>query len=354
MRRILLISDTHGNLDIINEKATQTNADFVIHAGDFGFYDEQSISSLSPRELRLLVTHSSVWRQYNVDKQTKRETLIEIVKTHQLLGNFPDYISGKKQFVVPVYAVWGNHEDVKVLKSLDKLKINNLHLLDENHFYQFHQADELEFSLYGLGGNFLASNKLFDQPIAGNGGKVWSTLHQFGVLYKQVKNKGKPSIFVSHVSPGKEPLLVRLMMHFMPNFWISGHMGAPFTCIWNQFTIHEMNESLNWLQTDIDFIEEQYQQGRLSEEAVLAYDLIKQTVPRKDFWFKKMWNINLPDVKDGHALLIVENGRFSLETYSRGVQFVEDDLKDKETILKERTKVLQDLVDQAQDLDMGY
>ena len=81
-----------------------------------------------------------------------------------------------------------------------------------------------------------------------------------------------------------------------------------------------MNESLDWLQTDLDFIEEQYQLGRLTEEAVLAYDLIKQIIPRKDFWFKKMWNINLPDVKDGHAILIVENGRFSLETYSNSVQ----------------------------------
>jgi predicted phosphodiesterase len=43
MRKILLISDTHGNLDIINEKVMQTKADFVIHAGDFGFYDEQSL-----------------------------------------------------------------------------------------------------------------------------------------------------------------------------------------------------------------------------------------------------------------------------------------------------------------------
>lgn len=324
MRRILLISDTHGNLDIINEMAVQTAADFVIHAGDFGFYDEQSIYRLSPRELRLLVTHSPVWRQYNVDKQTKRETLIEIVKAHRLLGDFPDYISGKKQFVSPVYAVWGNHEDVQVLKQLKTdLQIYNLHLLDENHFYQFHQADKLEFSLYGLGGNFLANNKLFGQSIAGNGGKVWSTLHQFGALYKQIKNKGKPSIFVSHVSPGKEPLLVRLMMHFMPNFWISGHMGAPFTCIWNQFTVHEMNEAMDWLEADIDFIEEQNQKGYLSEEAILAYELIKQMIPRKDFWFKKMWNINLPDVQDGHAILIVEDGRFSLETYSAGIKIVE-------------------------------
>lgn len=322
MSRILLISDTHGNLDAINEKIAKTNADMVIHAGDFGFYDENSINRLNPRELRLLICHSPIWRQYNVDKQTKRETFIEIVKKHKLLGDFPDYISGEKQFSVPVYAVWGNHEDVHVLKQLNTgLQIDNLHLLDEHHFYQFGQKDEIEFSLYGLGGNFLVSKKLFDQPIAGNGGKVWSTLHQFGALYKQVKNKDKPSIFVSHVSPGKEPLLVRLITHFMPNFWISGHMGAPFACTWNQFTIREMSESLEWLEVDVDFIEEQYQKGNLTEEAVLAYELIKQPIVKDDAWFKKMWNINLPDVKDGYALLSVEEDMFSLETHSNGIKF---------------------------------
>lgn len=322
MRRILLISDTHGNLDIINEKVSQTNADMVIHAGDFGFYDDQSVYRLSPRELRLSVAHSPVWRQYDVDKQASRERLIEINIENKLLGDFPDYISGEKKFSVPVYAVWGNHEDVQVLRQLNTdLKIDNLYLLDEHNFYQFHSDVELEFSLYGLGGNFLVSKKLFDKPIAGNGGKVWTALHQFGVLYKQIKNKSKPSIFVSHVSPGKEPLLSRLIMHFMPTFWISGHMGAPFTCTWNQFTIREMNESLDWLETDIGLIEEQYQQGRPTEEAALAYELIKKPILKEDTWYKKLWNINLPDAKDGHALLIVKDGKFSLETYSNELHF---------------------------------
>ena len=172
-----------------------------------------------------------------------------------------------------------------------------------------------------MGGNFLVSKKLFDKPIAGNGGKVWTALHQFGVLYKQIKDKSKPSIFVSHVSPGKEPLLSRLIMQFMPTFWISGHMGAPFTCTWNQFTIREMNESIDWLEADIDLIEEQYQQGRLTEEAALAYELIKKPISKEDTWYKKLWNINLPDAKDGHALLIVQDDKFSLETYSNGVRF---------------------------------
>jgi predicted phosphodiesterase len=34
--RLLLISDTHGRLDIIDELSAQTLSDAVIHAGDFG------------------------------------------------------------------------------------------------------------------------------------------------------------------------------------------------------------------------------------------------------------------------------------------------------------------------------
>jgi hypothetical protein len=97
-------------------------------------------------------------------------------------------------------------------------------------------------------------------------------------------------------------------------------MGAPFACVWNQFTIHEMDEALSWLQVDTNFIEEQFKLGRLSEESILAYEIIKREIPKKDFWFKKMWDINLPDIKDGYAILIVENGRFSLETYSNGIK----------------------------------
>ncbi len=35
--RLLLISDTHGKLGIINELADRVKADAVIHPGDFGF-----------------------------------------------------------------------------------------------------------------------------------------------------------------------------------------------------------------------------------------------------------------------------------------------------------------------------
>jgi predicted phosphodiesterase len=60
--RLLLISDTHGKLGIINELAAHVRADAVIHAGDFGFYDDGSYKRLSNRELRLQVVHSDLSR----------------------------------------------------------------------------------------------------------------------------------------------------------------------------------------------------------------------------------------------------------------------------------------------------
>src|ERR1700733_5994811 len=103
MIKILLISDTHGHLDVINNLVEKTNADIVIHAGDFGFYNESSYKHISSRELLLLVSHSPYWKEYRVDKHTPREKLIDIVKRHQLLGDFSDYQDGKKKFKVPVY-----------------------------------------------------------------------------------------------------------------------------------------------------------------------------------------------------------------------------------------------------------
>ena len=58
--RYLLLSDTHGKLGIINGLAAKVRADAVIHAGDFGFYNDESYERISNRELRLHITHSDL------------------------------------------------------------------------------------------------------------------------------------------------------------------------------------------------------------------------------------------------------------------------------------------------------
>ena len=313
MKRFLLVSDTHGNLGQLDALIRQTEADAVIHAGDFGFYDNESVNRLQTRELRLIIAHSSFQNQYSISKRTERYHLIEIIRKHKLLGDFPDYLEGKKAFSVPIYAVWGNHEDLTVVEMLRKdVSIQNLYLLDEEQLYEI----EPGFILFGIGGNWIPGKKLFDQPLAGSGGKIWATLAQFGRLYKKVRHHDGPSIFVSHVSPGKEPLLVRLMTHFGPDLWISGHMGAPYPCLWNPFTVRDEQEQSNWLTRNLPTLE--IAPERISEEAQVAYDLIQKPLPPLKNWYRKQWYLNLTDACDGYAILIVDRRQFALQTIGRG------------------------------------
>lgn len=76
-----------------------------------------------------------------------------MIKTHHLLGDFDEFISGNAKFSVPVYCVWGNHEDEGVIKRLmsKELVVPNLHLVDAN-------SDVLLdgwIRLAGVGGAFL-------------------------------------------------------------------------------------------------------------------------------------------------------------------------------------------------------
>ena len=117
--RLLLISDTHGKLGVINDLAAQVRADAVIHAGDFGFFDDGSIERLSDREIRLHVVHSDLPRtEKDRILALSREDMIEAARKHHLLGGFQPYIDRIESFRVPVYAIWGNHEDRDVVERL--------------------------------------------------------------------------------------------------------------------------------------------------------------------------------------------------------------------------------------------
>lgn len=105
--RFLLLSDTHGNLSIVNELSAEVEADAVIHAGDFGLYDDDSYERISDRELRLHITHSEL------DAATRdeildlpREQRNEACRKLCPLSELPLFIEGRKRFDVPVYAVF--------------------------------------------------------------------------------------------------------------------------------------------------------------------------------------------------------------------------------------------------------
>jgi hypothetical protein len=94
---LLLISDTHGKLGVINELAARAHADAVIHAGDFGFYDDSSYERLSERELELHVRHSDLSAAEKAGiLALPRAERIQAMKVRCPLSDFPSYVSGEK------------------------------------------------------------------------------------------------------------------------------------------------------------------------------------------------------------------------------------------------------------------
>ena len=313
--RFLLLSDTHGKLGIINELAAEAEADAVIHAGDFGFYDEGSYERVSERELRLHITHSDLelgqkTEMLGLDHEKKAAACRETCP----LSDLPMYIDGRLRFEIPVYAVWGNHEDRNVVEGFVRgdLEVENLHLLTHRTAYRVGPA-----LVYGLGGNFLPGSKLLQKPIAGAAGRVWSTLSQYVDLIQAIDGQEDQSgtrIFVSHVSPGKEPFVEFIGARTSAEFTVSGHMGAPYPMVWNPFAVRSIEDASRRLQRGIletkqSCIEARGSETAKVEQAFSVIDRIPETearlgrgvkVPR---WYRKMSHISLPDADIGYAVL---------------------------------------------------
>lgn len=47
--RVLCIADVRGNLRSLNELARNARADYIIHTGDFGFYDDSSLERIAEK-----------------------------------------------------------------------------------------------------------------------------------------------------------------------------------------------------------------------------------------------------------------------------------------------------------------
>ena len=304
-------------------------ADAVIHAGDFGFYDDGSYERLSDRELRLRVVHSDL-----VQEEKKRILALSLSERRAAMRNscplseFPSYIDGHRRFNVPVYAVWGNHEDKEVVDKLFRgdIQVENLHILHHRQAYRVGPT-----LVYGLGGNFLPGSKLMQRPIAGAGGKVWSTLTQYLELIKTIEDEKDwpgPRICVSHVSPGKEPFVELIGARTRADFTVSGHMGAPTCMVWNPFAVSSVDEAMQRLHDGLEVVRKSCLDavrpnatwadqavsliGRIPEDAVYIGRGIK--APR---WYRGMVHINLPDAHVGYAVMDVDETGAKLQTFIR-------------------------------------
>ncbi len=333
--RLLLLSDTHGSLGQIDELAAQVGADAVLHAGDFGFYDDGSVDRLEARELFLRVVHSHLADAEK--KQAKRlsgDKLRSFIRTQLPLSELGAWLRERRGFQVPVYAVWGNHEDRVVIEDLlaGRTQVGNLHLL---HAAADHRVGP--FELFGLGGNILPERLAeLPSPLAGQGGKIWTTLVQLGALAEAMqrpKAPGSVRVLVSHLSPGREPLLVQLCAKLGVELTVSGHMGSPWTAVWDEFAVRSPAESSRRLR-DAQTLLQPALTAPLPEEPLLRAQVeraraVLGTLPvplsdergtRLPGWYRGGFHINLPDIPDGHAVLTARAGQLSLETVSHGLK----------------------------------
>ena len=309
--------------------AAEVGAEAVIHAGDFGFFDQGSADRLSDRELRLQVAHSML-PQTEKDRPLRlsRDGMIEAIRRGRLLGEFQELLDGTESLDVPVYAVWGNHEDIHVVRRLHRgeMEIENLHIVDHRRGYRVGPA-----LVYGLGENLLPGAKMLQRPLAGGAGKIWSTLSQYRELVGLADQAGRspgPRILLSHVSPGKEPFVELVAARTRADVTVSGHMGAPTCMVWNPFTVLRPQEAEKRLREGLAAVEQRCLAAAPSKAPWIAESLtaIGSVLEDSDVqgkgaggprWYRRMMHVNLPDAHVGYAVLDVGETGWKLQTCTR-------------------------------------
>jgi len=182
--------------------------------------------------------------------------------------------------------------------------------------------------VYGIGGNLLAGSKFLQRPIAGGAGKIWSTLAQYIDLIETVEKEEDQSgvrIFVSQVSPGKEPFVELVAARTRADFTVSGHMGAPTCMVWNPFAVSTIEEATCRLEDGLEgtrraCLDRPESEVRWAEQAFAFIGRIpKETVhigrgAKAPRWYRGMTHINLPDAHVGYAVLDVEGTSTAIQT----------------------------------------
>ena len=165
-------------------------------------------------------------------------------------------------------------------------------------------------SVFSLGGNLLPGPKMMQAAIAGGGGRIWSTLSQYGDLVKTVQSgadPGGPRILVSHVSPGKEPFVEVIGVRTRADYTISGHRGTPAYMVWTASAVNSEEEAEQRLWAGFRAVRDacMAQAGaNLPDEAFGSIAAIPaDSIRGEPRWHRGMTHINLPDASVGYALV---------------------------------------------------
>ncbi|EDQ87368.1 uncharacterized protein MONBRDRAFT_33450 [Monosiga brevicollis MX1] len=311
--RVLLVSNALGHLRAMDSLAQRTTADFVLHVGNFGFYDNDSAGRVPAEHLL---------PQSNVSRDSY----------HNGLGEFPLYLSGRYKFQTPVYAISSPIGDVHVLCQLRSkaYQVPNFHMVDE---MTSHLIGKLR--LLGLGGEFqhhrlLNSGDGTVDSIAGAKGQCWSTLMQVGELVQladKYATNDEIRIFLCNESPAYQGYMAQLASKLKASIVCFAAPNAP--CPSNFYLLGVVPPTAIPLYTaqsttDMASFWDKVPQAALdgcseAERSMIksAFELSKLTLDNT--YAKSVWHIAVPGMQRACAtLLVVQDFHVGLEAYHHG------------------------------------
>ena len=295
---------------MLNQLAVEHKAIAIIHCGDFGFIDVDSLDRISERTLKHLIQYSNVIApgyRTSLQKEQPVHQLRESLRTSTgggsafALSEFSKLLTGELKLTVPVYTLWGGCEDVAILERLRSAppgpiridpstqpskttgpaqapnwSIPNLSVLSEGST-RLLEIGGIRLRLFGLGGA-LALHKLFDNgegqaTIAGGGGTMWTTFLQIGELIDTAQRVFDPSetrLLVTHTSPGREGLMAQLALKLKADLTISAGLHFRYGISYNEFSVqHDYDNFRHKLEASRVNFNELWESVKSQVEAVI-------------------------------------------------------------------------------------
>ncbi|KAG6361894.1 hypothetical protein INS49_010123 [Diaporthe citri] len=379
--RVLCVADVRGNLRSLNDLAKKAGADYIIHTGDFGFYDDSSLERIAEKTLKHVAQYSPLISEpvKKAIAQGGPGSVKARFPANELpLSELPLFITPQNggnptfELEIPVYTVWGACEDVRVLEKFRsrEYKVKNLHIIDEAQSMLL-EVGGVKLRLLGLGGA-VVMHKLFDNgegrtTIAGGQGTMWTTLLQMGELVDTANRVYDPTetrIFVTHASPAREGILNQLSVTLKADFSISAGLHFRYGSSYNEFSVNptldhyrgklaaskaSFNDVWETVKNEVEpaIQANEAQQNLLKNALGVVEKMPTQAAGGNPFGnaggpatlgqvdesaFKNMWNFNLADAAFGWLVLEVHDGRIGTEMKAQGFNFSHRGAKQQPTV----------------------
>lgn len=320
--RILFVADIRGNLSYFNTLAEVHQPDIIIHTGNFGFLDHESVSRIHESYLRHIVEFSPLLPQHLILKISQLSKVsgdsvhhlsndnmnLKTLLANQEISELPQFLSGEQKLQIPVYTIYGMCEDSYVINKFrfGYYSIPNLHIIDDCslHLIKLNKDNSQPILLSGIGGS-LSYHKIFHQgtthnfndivnpssakvpkdviPISGDPGNIWITILQLGKLIQSLLTYSEQNadeynkaikFFITHQSPTREPLLEHLSIFFKMDYTISNSLHFKYISSYNALTVNPSFETFK-----LKFAESRMKLARIWAKVQKKYERLLAQLP---------------------------------------------------------------------------